>query len=248
MPPRKRKSVEPDVVYVLREGERNPSLVYSLRSLSNLPHGKVWIAGYCPVWLDFDHVGCIPNQQVGRAWSNSTENLVEAASHPEVSETFYLFNDDFFIVDEVEGVPPMHRGSLDEHLAWAKSMGNGSYVRGLESTISVLRLAGVENPLSFDTHLPLPMTKTGVLDAAHLIATNGMYRPMIRSLYGNLAGIEAMAAYDPKVYGVVQERVSGDLPYVSTTTESFSVGAAGKLIRKLFPEPSIYERIARRQA
>ncbi len=45
----------PDVVYVVRPGDKNEELRYSIRSvIANLPHRKVWIAGYKPTWLSDD--------------------------------------------------------------------------------------------------------------------------------------------------------------------------------------------------
>ena len=44
------KSLEMDIVYVVRPGDENEALRYSLRSLANIPHRTVWIAGYRPKW------------------------------------------------------------------------------------------------------------------------------------------------------------------------------------------------------
>jgi hypothetical protein len=42
----------PDVVYVVRPGNRNEELRYSLRSIAaHLPHRRVWLAGFCPSWV-----------------------------------------------------------------------------------------------------------------------------------------------------------------------------------------------------
>lgn len=39
-----------DILYLCRPGE-NLELRYSLRSLRNVPHGRVWIFGDCPDWV-----------------------------------------------------------------------------------------------------------------------------------------------------------------------------------------------------
>ncbi|MFF3129757.1 hypothetical protein ACFVRD_48125 [Streptomyces sp. NPDC057908] len=54
----------PDIVYVVRPWNQNEQLRYSLRTLANLPHRRVWIAGYCPTWVGPD-VGRIPVAQAG---------------------------------------------------------------------------------------------------------------------------------------------------------------------------------------
>ena len=40
-----------DAVYYVRPGDRNDELRYSLRSLANLPHDRVWIVGHTPPWV-----------------------------------------------------------------------------------------------------------------------------------------------------------------------------------------------------
>jgi hypothetical protein len=68
MAPRKKL---PDLVYVVREGDRNNELRHSLRSVvANVPHRLVWIAGYKPGWVS-DLVGYIPMAQRGTKWQNS---------------------------------------------------------------------------------------------------------------------------------------------------------------------------------
>ena len=70
----------PDIVYVVRPGERNEELRYSLRSLSNLPHGRVWIAGYMPKWVT--GVEHIPSPAKPGSHVHAKANLRAACQHP----------------------------------------------------------------------------------------------------------------------------------------------------------------------
>ena len=50
------KTEDLDVVYCVKELITNEELRYSLRSLRNLPHRKVWIFGGCPKWVNTEEV------------------------------------------------------------------------------------------------------------------------------------------------------------------------------------------------
>ena len=101
-----------DIVFVVRPGESNEVLRYSLRSLVNLPHRQVYISGYCPSWVK--NVIYIATDQEGNDdLDNSNHNLICAAIREDLSDNFILMNDDFFIMAPADVVPPMHQGSLD---------------------------------------------------------------------------------------------------------------------------------------
>lgn len=101
----------PDIVYPVRPGTINEELRYSLRSLANVPHGRVWIAGHRPPWAR--GVGHIPVPPQATKYLGSTANLRAAVEHPEVAEEFLYFNDDFFVMTAVQEVPALHRGPVD---------------------------------------------------------------------------------------------------------------------------------------
>ena len=44
-----------DVVYFVKDTKENEELRYSLRTLKNFPHAKVWFYGGCPEGLKPDH-------------------------------------------------------------------------------------------------------------------------------------------------------------------------------------------------
>ena len=100
----------PDIVYVVRAADKNEELRYSLRSLANLPHAKVWIAGYCPSWVQ--GVGVIPVKSRTHGHQHAKASLRAACEHPEVSDEFVYMNDDFFVMQPLDELPVMHRGTV----------------------------------------------------------------------------------------------------------------------------------------
>lgn len=52
-----------DIVYLVKECRINEELTYSLRSLVNLPHDKVFLVGGCPTNIDKTKITHIPTLQ-----------------------------------------------------------------------------------------------------------------------------------------------------------------------------------------
>lgn len=221
----------PDVVYVVRPGEVNEELRYSIRSLSNLPHGKVWIAGYCPRWLK--DVGAIPVQTRPGGHQSAKANIRAACEHPEVSEEFVYMNDDFFVMQPMDAIPAMHLGPLSQAIANA-GMSRG-YTRAMKDTLAVLLERGIDEPLMYDMHAPMLVTKSGMLEALDLCAPK-MHE---RTVFGNLQSVGGTLARNHKVHR--GDRGWQGWPFLSTNDSSFRSMPAGDLIRSRFSTPSPYE-------
>lgn len=229
-----------DVVYVVRPGDVNEELRYSLRSLVNLPHDQVWIVGYRPQWVR--GVQHIPLRQLGPKWTNSTANLRRACAHPGVSERFAYFNDDFFLLQPLgDDLPMWNRGPLGDVLArYAKS--NSRYADGMRKTAKLLRDLGLPGPyLSYELHAPMPVQKLGMLEAlaaAEARPVQGVLHK--RTLYGNYWGLGGLSMPDGKLHGLRDRYPAGAL-WTSTTDGLFRRGLVGRQLRAAFPEPSPYE-------
>src|SRR5688572_13246658 len=102
-------ALAPDIVYVCRPGDDNEELRYSLRSLRNLPHGRVFVAGYCPVWVSSE-VERIPVPRMSDKHTHALASLVAAMNDERVSDPFVMFNDDFYIMRPMDRVPILHTG------------------------------------------------------------------------------------------------------------------------------------------
>lgn len=222
----------PDIVYVVRPGDRNEELRYSLRSLANLPHGRVWIAGFMPRWVTgAEHIPA-PTHSVPHVQTKA--NLRAACEHPEVSESFIYFNDDFFVMQPLDELPVMHRGPLPD--AVRSGIMATAYTKAMRLTMSILEKRGIAEPLMYDLHAPMLVTKTGMLEALDLCAKSTTQE---RTLFGNLQQVGGEKAHNHKVRR--QDRGWSSWPFISTNDVTFRTLPVGEYIRRRFDTPSPYE-------
>lgn len=190
----------PDIVYPVRKGDWNEELRYSLRSLANLPHGRVWIIGHKPPWVTGVHHW--PREQTESKYLNATKALVEVTRElgSSLTSPFLLFNDDYYIMRPMTEVPILNMGPLPEVIdTYRRKHHTGAYWRGMVETYGLLKNAGFLEPLSFELHVPMPMYRDEVLEAWDMGKSLSILH--IRTLYGNLAGFRGQTMEDCKVYG-----------------------------------------------
>ncbi|WP_225846894.1 hypothetical protein [Streptomyces sp. HPF1205] len=226
----------PDIVYPVRPGDDNHELRYSLRSLANLPHGRVWIAGHMPPWVR--GVGHIPVPPQPTKYLSSTANLRAAVEHPDIAEEFLYFNDDFFVMQPVEAMPVLHRGPLEQVERRCAHRATGSYAQGLRETRALLADLGHKRPLSYELHVPMPMSKTRARET--LEAGQRLQLLHKRTLYGNLHQVGGRQIFDPKVL-TRSPRFPHNAPFLSTAPDTFAAGSVGQFIRRQFAAPGPYE-------
>lgn len=218
----------PDVVYLVKRSERNEELRFSLRSLANLPHRRVWIAGHKPRWVT--GVGHIPVREYGNKWMSTACNLRAAAKHPEVADDLVMFNDDFFIIEPIDQVPALHRGPIGAYLE-RRNDRTGDYTRRL---LACEKLLGPDALLYDAIHTPMPMHKPTLRQVFNEISS----RALFRTVYGNRADIGGVEHRDVKVLGDGWT----DGPFISTSDRAFAEREVGRRIRAMFPDPSPHER------
>ena len=200
-----------DAVYILKPSVGHDELRYSLRSVDkNFPHRKVWFV--CGQPDGFVPDGRIIHTQVGvNKWDRIRSSVWEVVNHPEITDDFYLFNDDFFIMKKpTSKFVNFVDGSLDDR-------------------IKELRL---ENPWlnAYGRSVNKELAKTSIY---------AISAPQVRSAYGNINKIPFIQHRDVKVYDM--ETVPEDPDYLSTNDNVFVDGAVGKYIRGVFSEPSRFE-------
>ncbi len=231
----------PDIVVPVRQEAIAAQLRYALRSwVANLPHRRVWIAGYRPSWLTGVHH--LPVPQNGTKYRNTTLAVRMACEHPDVSDEFLLCNDDFFVMQRVDRMPVLHRGPVREVLEHYTRRGhNGRYVHGMRTTLDLLAGLGFEEPLSYELHVPLPVTKSGMLHALDVGA--GLDVLHKRTAYGVLNQLGGDRIDDVKV--LTRNAFPQGSGFLSTMPDTFAAGAVGRHIRAAFPRPCRYERRGR---
>lgn len=231
-----------DIVYVVKHDENNEELRYSLRSLKHVPHRKVWMAGYRPSWVS-DRVGHIPVPRMGSKFASSTANLLAACQNAGVSEEFYFFHDDNFVMRPMpDGIPVFHRGRVaDVEASYLRRGIRSRYFRGLRETRDLIVREGISvDPISYELHAPLAVRRTLMIAALGIAARARLDTPHKRTLYGNLARIGGTRLRDPKVMDRGNNFRTDGL-FLSTMDSSFRFGMVGVYIRDQFPGMSPYE-------
>jgi len=220
-----------DLVYICKDGD-NEELRYSIRSaVENLPHDNIWVFGGKPDWYIGNYVRL---KQNSNKFDNARANLASVARHSDVSENFILMNDDFFITRKTDTVGTYHRGTLSGHIDMIKV--SLAYREMLEETKNVLEYLDYPEPLSYELHVPMVMTKHGL---SKVIRTVGLWR----SLYGNMYNIGGERHDDVKVHNHVNLDIvmNSPLPYISTNDATFQ-GVLDEYLKDAFPNPSKYEK------
>lgn len=204
-------SVAPDVVYVVRPGDSNPELRWSLRTLVNLPHGTVWLAGHRPRWVR-GNVRHLPTEQrevvdTATKRDNAWVNLRAAVECDDVSGRFTYMDDDYFILTRHDRAPVVHRGPLAAHVEdYTARYPDSAYTRLLAHTFDTLRSLGVDEPLSYDLHVPLEVDRAAlarvmrICDEHTIGEGRAKTRPAWRSVYGNLMDLRGEMVEDCKAY------------------------------------------------
>lgn len=226
-----------DIVYILKEKIETDEFRYSLRSVEkNFPFRYVWTFGGCPDDISPDKKALI--DQVGKTkWEKVSYTLREVCKNDAVTDDFWLFNDDFFIMDKVQTLKPMLRGTLrDRCNGIQKKYGYlTKYGHQLLRTEKELQEHGFDT-LDYTLHVPMLINKKKCTECLDTFPNS----PMFRSLYGNFAHIGGIITDDVKMVALDQEP-TGEEQLLSTSDASFQNGEVGRYIRSMFPNKSRYE-------
>lgn len=231
-----------DVVYMLREGGPGDyeELRYSLRSLRNLPHGRVWIFGGSPPWVQgVTHV----EVKQGKIKHTNTGFVMATIGYytERLSEEFYLFHDDYFIMEPIPEVRRMYRST------WAQWLPSQSFQRA-QQTQRVLKELGRRADLCYELHVPMVIDSHAYRDMIQAIESrydtgaNMLCQVQKRSLYGNWVGYGGERFPDPKIRIRDRDSMTFPSPYLSTSDTAFSNYRVGMHLRQKFGDPSPYEK------
>lgn len=233
-----------DIVYLLKDTLKNEELVYSLRGLENIPHDNVFLVGGCPSEINKSRVIHFQVKQTSNKYRNTTNGLKLICQDPRLSEEFILMNDDFFILKPIKDPEEelnLHKGTMDQAIEdYIRTYGpeENLYLLGMRQTKIFLEDHGIKNPLSYELHIPIKMSKKEVLCAFSLEHINTIPPGHIRTIYGNLFKKDPQFTEDVKVRRRVYCPIYND-KFLSTEDDTW--GYVKPYVARLFPEKSPYE-------
>jgi hypothetical protein len=230
-----------DLVYMVKDSAPNEELRYSLRSIEKNwgPHGDVWIFGGCPDGIAPDRFVPVEMILPGK-WENTHRLMKIICQTDEITEDFWFFNDDFFVMQPAsEDMPQMFNKTISEVIREVRS--DDASVRYWTDQLEILedlfRREGM-GCLNYEVHKPMLINRRKMLDVMDRFRTI----LFTRSLYGNFYSIGGVVGCDVLVkfaYGFIDW--VKDQTFVSTTEDSFANGEIGEYIRSRFPEPCGWE-------
>lgn len=231
-----------DIVYFLKNTPVNEELRYSLRSVEeNWEYNRVWFYGGCPDGIRPDH-HVSPLQDKPSKWENVRSMILKACKNDQITENFWLFNDDFFILRPIsEDMKPQYNGTLDYQIKRVEAKHGGSqtdYTYRLRHLVKTLEHTG--NPtLNYSVHKPILINRKKAIEVLEKFPDE----PMFRALYGNYWNIGGEDGSDNKI--MVQyfdlAKVKDRWNFLSTNDESFRTGNIGRYIREKFKNKSRFE-------
>lgn len=225
-----------DIVYILKDAEGTDELRYSLRSIEqNFPHRLVWFVAGCPKGYKPDRF--LKHVQIGATkWERIRYSMLEVIKQPELSDEFYLFNDDFYVMKPFEGefINYVDRTLADRVNDFRLENNMNRYAYTLLTAHTELTSQGY-SAMNFDVHMPMLFEKAKIEEAITKCSS-----PQMRSIYGNVTGCEYIQHRDVKVHST--DDVPTDAGFLSTSNKSFIYGQIGAYLRRTFDKRSKYER------
>jgi hypothetical protein len=234
-----------DVVYLLSKGSQwqDNEIRYSLRSLEKhlKNYRNVYIVGYRPPFLN-DKAIEIPFKDF---YSNRSRNIMakihRAASDTRVTQKFILFNDDYFLLQDVEA--PEYPYYFNNSLEITAARQYNSYKKYVDATLKILK----ENNLPtvhFDLHCPIIYDKFKFKKMVDHYNWNIPHGYIVKSMYCNHFGITGVQREDHKINYPYRANMLDDMNY---NKEMFSISdkalthSMKAYIMKKYPEKSTFE-------
>lgn len=226
-----------DVVYLVKDTKENEELRYSLRSVEkNFPYRKVVFVGGVPdgilpdCWISVKQNG-------DTKWDNTHRMIQAACLCKNVSDDFVLFNDDFFVMKNVEALHYFYKGTLLERAnELEKAFPNSpSYRHRLMRAERMLHGKGYST-FNYELHTPIVINKKKMLEIYKMFP----FGSAVRSLYANVFCGQGLQCDDVKIYDM-HTVPTGEETFLSTMDKTFKNGAVGDYIRRKFLDKSSFE-------
>jgi hypothetical protein len=237
-----------DVVYIFGPGGSkwgDRELFYSLRSVGRhlKNFGQIFVLGSFPAFarspgIPFKHL--LSSDPYRNKQHNQRKKMLELCVNPEISESFLLMNDDFFICRDVDAVtiPAYRQGTIAMHIDWRKE-NPSTYLNSLVNTARALERSKLPD-LDFELHVPMPMRRDALKRVLEDFTFDWSVRDGLcaRSLYGNSLNLPGVRLMDLKLDSPLTEsellgKIS-DKPFFSAGPGGCNPAMASAL-EKLFP-------------
>lgn len=238
----KRPQGKYDVVYFVKNNVINAELVYSLRSLEeNWSYKRVWFCGGCPDSVKPDKLFRIEQRGLNK-WEKVRNMIVDVCKNDNITENFWLFNDDFYILRPIsEDMPPQYNKTLVEYADYIEQKQGTAddHTCALKKAAEVLRNAGLTT-FNYEVHKPMLINRKKALEVLDRFPNVHCFR----SLYGNYWQIGGVSQHDMKIkkrnYGRM-DLVENYWQFLSTSDTSFNEGNVGEFVRGRFNKKSRFE-------
>lgn len=236
-----------DVVYILGKESRwyDTEIKYSVRSvekhLKNYRH--IFLIGQKPMFFN-DEIIEIPYQDIyGNKSRNIMAKILRAASDKRISKEFMLFNDDYFLLKDVDATtyPFYYKNTLAQ--AIERNKGNYEYTQHIQATIQALSQYQHDQK-NFDSHFPILYNKAKVKQVIDKYYWNIPFGYIFKSLYCNTLGITGQLKEDCKIN---HPHIFEMWPKITAGLDMLSIGdrcinkSMEQYLFSLYPHKSKYE-------
>jgi hypothetical protein len=219
-----------DILYPLKHQEDHEELRYSLRSLKNLKHDKVFISGHIPDWTTMV-IQC-PKQKIINPRNDVFWNIRRALDHPQMDEQITVFNDDMYVLEKMDTVGSFH----------GKEVGLSTWGSVSRPTMSILKSMGCWSAYSTEQHMPFMCEKTKlkyVLDMILEVEPDRYGSIYWRTIYSNYWKVKGEFALDVKVR--TNPVIEAGQKFISSEETTFEKHLK-PLLHKRFKGKSVYEK------
>ena len=224
---------------MVRQGREYEELRLMLRSLENLPHGRVWVYGGAPRWLaNAVHVHV---RQGAVSHVNTARITTAIANNRALSDEFYWFHDDMFITQPIAEIPRLWRTTWADWAATARERRAPHGPAKTYATAEVLAKFGKPAELCYELHVPMVVNRDALREMVTVVSgwrPEALAEVQKRSLYGNWVGYGGERAEDVKFYASTPAAHLGPL---ASSSDHALISPIGRLVREMFAEPSWYE-------
>lgn len=227
-----------DIVYILKSDVKPDELRYSLRSVcKNFPYRKIWFYGGCPQGITPDEY--VPFQQRGvMVWEKTTSTIEAICKNKNITEDFWLFNDDFYIMKPVTDMPTYYDKTLLRRIQQIEKRRKGAgslYSAQLRITREVLQENGYKT-FNYAVHMPMLINRKKGLKTIQSFPRLHMFR----SVYGNVWNVGGEQHKDVKIV-VKDQKPLKDCDFLSTGDTPLEETEVGRFIIERFPDKCKYE-------